>query len=155
MAASEMNRTASYQTPQIGECIAISNNAHLAKIIQDSQGVVIDFWSQTCPPCIRFKPIFEGAARGNKNKHIIFCTVDCDNVRDAATAHNVRSIPQINFFFNGKEHAKFTGANEPQFRKHLQEIHELTMSKAGSHMSMEYKQFKPMNRLPISFNSVS
>jgi thiol-disulfide isomerase/thioredoxin len=117
--------------------------------------VVIDFFSLTCGPCVRFKPTFESAARGNKNKHVVFCTVDCDNARDAATAHNIRSIPQIEFFYQGKEHAKFTGADEVKFRKHLSEVHELTMSKAGHHMGMNFKRFKPMNRKPIDFISTN
>jgi hypothetical protein len=100
---------------------------------------------------MRFKPIFESAARANRNKHIVFCSVDCDNVRDAAEAHNVRSIPHFEFWFQGKEHQKFQGANEPLFRKHLNEMHELTSSKASQHMGMDFKHFKPMNRMPISF----
>jgi hypothetical protein len=31
---------------------------------------------------MRFKPIYEGTGKGNKNKHIIFTTVDVDSVRD-------------------------------------------------------------------------
>jgi len=87
---------------------------------------------------MRFKPIFEAAARGNKNKHIVFCAVDCDRARDAAIANNVRSIPQFNFFINGKEHAKFVGADEVKFRTYLGELNDLTSSKASQHMSMQF-----------------
>jgi len=85
---------------------------------------------------MRFKPAFEGAARGNKNKNIVFCAVECDRVRDAAQANNIRSIPQFNFYFNGKEHAKFVGADEIKFRTYLGELNQMTGSKAGSHISM-------------------
>ena len=153
--AQTLQRGTSIDAPVAGQVVQIQNNAHLAKIIKDCQAVVIDFFSLSCGPCVRFKPTFESAARGNKNKHVVFCTVDCDNARDAATAHNIRSIPQIEFFYQGKEHAKFTGADEMKFRKHLTEVHELTMSKAGHHMGMNFKRFKPMNRKPIDFISTN
>ena len=70
--------------PKLGEVCVIQNQAHLSKIIKDNPAVVVDFWSPTCGPCMRFKPIFETAARGNKNHKIIFCSVECDRVRDAA-----------------------------------------------------------------------
>lgn len=34
-------------------------------------------------------------------------------------------------------------------------MHELTSSKASQHMGMDFKHFKPMNRLPISFASTN
>lgn len=63
----------------------------------------------------------------------------------------MRSIPQFNFYINGKEHAKFVGADEIKFRTLLGEINDLTSSKAGSHMSMQFKQFRPMNKKPVGF----
>ena len=102
---------------------------------------------------MRFKPVFENTAKGNKNKHVVFCAVNCESARDVAQAHNIRSIPQLSFFLNGKEHAKFVGADEHKFRQHLSELHQQTMSKAGSHFSMSFKQFKPMNRLPVGFTA--
>ena len=99
-------------TPQQGEVMVISSLVHLQKIIKDYAGVVIDFWSPTCPPCMRFKPIFESAARGNPNKNIVFCSVQCDENRETAQAFQVTGIPQFNFFLNGEQTAMFKGANE-------------------------------------------
>ncbi len=146
---------ASYSAPKLGEVCHVSNQAHLAKIIRDSPGVVVDFWSPTCPPCMRFKPVFEGAARANQNKNIVFCAVECDRARDCAQANNVRSIPQFNFFLNGASLATFVGADEIKFRKHLGDLHEATMSKASQHMSMQFREFKPMNRLPVGFTGTA
>lgn len=65
---------------------------------------------------MRFKPTFEALASENKNPNIVFCAVETDRARDAAQANNVSSIPQFNFYFNGKEYAKFVGADEAKFR---------------------------------------
>lgn len=65
---------------------------------------------------MRFKPTFEGAARSNKNKHIVFCAVQTDQNREAAMAFQVQSIPQFNFILREEEMTKFVGADEQKFR---------------------------------------
>jgi thioredoxin-like negative regulator of GroEL len=117
--------------PQAGELVSIVNQAHLTKLVKEYPVVVVDFWSQTCPPCMRFKPVFEGAAHGNKNKKVVFAMVNCDQVRDCATANNVRALPTFKFFFEGECAETMEGANEPLFRKHLNDMHEKTMSKSS------------------------
>ena len=72
-------------------------------------------------------------------KNIVFCVVECDRVNDAVQANNINSIPQFNFYFNGKEHAKFVGADEKKFRTYLDELSQMSSSKAGSHKSMQFK----------------
>ena len=70
--------------PKLGEVCPITSNAQLQGIIKSYPGVVIDFWSPRCPPCMRFKPTFEATARANQNETIVFCAVQTDEARDAA-----------------------------------------------------------------------
>ena len=79
--------------PQVGQVCQISSLAQLQSIIKDYPGVIIDFWSPRCPPCMRFKPIFEGSARANTNDKIVFCAVETDQNRDSAMTFGVSSIP--------------------------------------------------------------
>lgn len=102
---------------------------------------------------MRFKPIFENTAAGNQNPKIVFCAVNVQSSQDIAQAFNIRSIPQFNFYLNGKEQQKFTGADENKFRTALGELQKETSSKAGEHMNLEFKHFKPMNRLPVCFTN--
>jgi hypothetical protein len=39
------------------------------------------------------------------------------------------------------------------FKQRLSELNMATMSKSSDHGSMTFKQFKPQNRLPISFTA--
>ena len=66
-------------------------------------------------------------------------------------AFGVSSIPQFNFMLNGQESAKFVGANEQKFRDALAVLQGELSGSASRHMSHNYKQFKPMNRLPTTF----
>ena len=72
--------------PKLGEVCQIKSYAQLQTIIKEYNGVVIDFWSPRCPPCMRFKPIFEANARANQNDKIAFCAVQTDENRDSAMA---------------------------------------------------------------------
>lgn len=64
------------QEPKVGEVCQVVNNAHLQKLIKDSPGLIVDFWSQTCPPCMRIKPTFEAAAKSNDNENLVFAAVN-------------------------------------------------------------------------------
>ena len=89
------------EQPKLGQVCKISSNAHLQGIIHTTPGVIIDFWSPSCPPCMRFKPTYEAAARANQNENIVFCAVQTNEVQDAAMEFQVSSIPQFNFMLNG------------------------------------------------------
>lgn len=141
------------EQPKLGEVLQITSLPQLQAIIKDYQGVIVDFWSTRCPPCMRFKPIFEGYARANKNKNIVFCGVETDKNRDTAMAFQVSSIPQFNFFFGGNQMVKFIGADEAKFRAAFDQLTTLAGSKASTHSQLHFKQFKPMNLMPMCYTS--
>ena len=43
--------------------IEIKNETDFIDIVEKNKGVIIDFYSLTCPPCKKIKPIFESLAR--------------------------------------------------------------------------------------------
>jgi hypothetical protein len=45
------------------------------------------------------------------------------------------------------------GADENKFRTALGDLHRETASKAANHMNLEFKQYKPMNMLPVCFTA--
>jgi hypothetical protein len=92
-------------------------------------------------------------AGANQNPKIVFCAVNVQEHRDIGMAFGVSSIPQFNFYLNGKGHTKFVGADENKFRQALGELHKETASKAGSHASLDFKQYKPMNLMPVCFTN--
>ena len=52
---------------------------------------------------------------------------------------------------NGQESAKFIGANEQKFKDALAVLQGELSGSASRHGNLNYKQFKPMNRLPTTF----
>ena len=145
------------QEPKVGEVCQVVNNAHLQKLIKDSPGLIVDFWSQTCPPCMRIKPTFEAAAKSNDNENLVFAAVNTQQAQDAAQAFQVNAIPNFIAFLNGKQYKNFKGANEPQLFSTIAELAEKVpkgkVVKASNHDKLPFKQFKPTHMAPQAFNA--
>jgi len=63
------------------------------KIIEENEFVIVDFWAPWCDPCVEFTPVFEAAAK--KNKDIIFGMVDIEKDKEIADYFQIKVIPGI------------------------------------------------------------
>ena len=63
--------------------------------IESNDFVIVDFWATWCKPCLTFTPIFEAAAK--KNKDIIFGMVDIDKDKVIADYFNLEEVPSVLF----------------------------------------------------------
>ena len=63
------------------------------KIIEENEFVIVDFWAPWCDPCVEFTPVFEAAAK--KNKDIIFGLVDIEKDKEIADYFQIKVIPGI------------------------------------------------------------
>jgi thioredoxin 2 len=108
------------QTPICGACkqdlLSLPINATAANfndlVTQSVMPVVVDFWATWCAPCKLFGPIFERAAITHANQ-ILFVKVDTEAEQVLGSEWNIRSIPTIAGFKNGKELKRVSGALPP------------------------------------------
>lgn len=92
-------------------------------VLKSDIPVIVDFYSDDCPPCEVLAPIFEKMA-DKYNGFIRFVKIFRQNNRDFAKSINVTGSPTVLFYKNGKEIGQRLSGfmNKPQVRKAIEEI---------------------------------
>lgn len=92
--------------------------------VADAKGLVlVDFWAAWCGPCRMIAPTLEALATEYAGKAKI-AKLDVDANQESAMKFNVRSIPAVLFFKDGKHvdsliGAMPRGAFEQKIKEHL------------------------------------
>jgi thioredoxin 1 len=92
-----------------GHPVAVSD-ATFAQEVEQHQGLaIVDFWATWCGPCHMVAPIMEQLA-GEYNGTVKVVKLDVDANQQTAMRFNVRSIPSILFFKDGRHVDTLVGA---------------------------------------------
>ena len=83
-------------------------------VARDDMPVIVDFWAPWCAPCRAMAPVFERAAR-ELEPRARFVKVNVDDNPDLAARFNVRGIPMIALFRQGKLIAQQAGVVDLDF----------------------------------------
>lgn len=81
--------------------VTLTDQNFESEVLQSSQPVLVDFWATWCGPCRAIAPIIEELARDYEGRAKI-AKLDVDDNATTASRFNVRSIPTLLFFQNGK-----------------------------------------------------
>ncbi len=96
-----------HQSLQVGEPSELTNKS-LSKFINNNEAlVVIDFWASWCQPCLMMAPNFFHAAK--KLPTVRFGKVQTEQNEQAASQHQIRSLPTLVAFKNGHEIDRLSG----------------------------------------------
>ncbi|MFZ3289827.1 MAG: thioredoxin TrxC [Telluria sp.] len=71
--------------------------------------VLVDFWASWCGPCQMMAPAYNEAAQ-RLEPNVRLLKVNTENAQDLAARYNIRSIPTMAMFRNGREVARQAGA---------------------------------------------
>lgn len=77
----------------------IINNSHKL--------VVVDFFADWCMPCLMIAPVIEELAE--KMKEVKFVRINVDDNEELSSKYEIRSIPCLVIFKNGKEVDRIIG----------------------------------------------
>lgn len=80
-----------------------------AEVLKSSQPVLVDFWADWCQPCKMIAPVVEELAK-EYDGQIKFTKLDVDANAQTPGSYNIRGIPTLIIFKNGKPVEQVVGA---------------------------------------------
>jgi thioredoxin 2 len=104
-----------------GKAVALSAANVAATLNHNEIPVLVDCWAPWCGPCKSFAPIFEQAAKALEPR-LRLAKLNTEEQQQIAGRWNIRSIPTLILFKQGKEVARQAGAmSMPQLKQWLQQ----------------------------------
>ena len=86
------------------------NATNIDEILVNSDiPVIVDFWAPWCGPCKMMAPVFEKVSKGFPLK-TLFAKVNTEEEQNLGARFNIRSIPTLVIFKDGKEIQRVSGA---------------------------------------------
>ena len=106
----------------MSNAMAVTDESFETEVEQNSGLTVVDFWATWCAPCRMIAPILDQLATEYSGK-VKVTKLDVDQNVRTATRFNVRSIPTLLFFKDGKLVDQVVGAVpkqalETKFKQH-------------------------------------
>jgi len=90
--------------------VVVTDETFQQEVEQYDGLAVVDFWAEWCGPCRIIAPLLEQLSQEYADKGLKVAKLDVDANQQTAMRFNVRSIPTVMFFKNGKHVDTVVGA---------------------------------------------
>ena len=82
-------------------------------VFQSDRPILVDFWAPWCGPCRAMAPVLDSVAE-QYGQDAVVLKVNVDDNAAASARYNVRGIPTLILFKDGREAARLVGLQEKQ-----------------------------------------
>lgn len=97
--------------------VTLSDDTFDQEVLQSDQPVLVDFWAAWCGPCRAIAPLIEQLATEYEGRAKV-AKLDVDHNPQVAMRFNVRSIPTLLFFKDGRPVDQMIGG-DPNMKRAL------------------------------------
>jgi len=87
----------------------VSDEQFEEQVLKSSEPVLVDFWAEWCGPCKMIAPILDDVATSYAGK-LRVAKINIDHNQKTPRSYNVRGIPTLMIFKDGKVQATQIGA---------------------------------------------
>lgn len=92
-----------------GSPVEMTGEQFLRALQKTDQPLIVDFWAPWCGPCKSFAPTYSKAA-AQMEPRARFIKINTEVEQQIGAQFNIRSIPTLAVFKNGKEVTRVSGA---------------------------------------------
>lgn len=83
--------------------VEIDNEGDFERLVlQAGRPVLVDFYSNSCPPCRQLAPMVDQLAEEYQGRAVVY-KVNVEDAPELARQHGVQGLPAVLFFTTGKE----------------------------------------------------
>ena len=79
-----------------------------SRVLHAAKPVLVDFYSNSCPPCRRLAPTIDKLAKQYEGRAVV-CKVDVTRLPQLATRYGIEGIPTVLFVKDGREVQRLVG----------------------------------------------
>ena len=90
--------------------MAVTDSSFQSEVEQHAGLTVVDFWAEWCGPCRIIAPVLEQLADEYGGRGLRVAKLDVDSNQQTAMRFNIRSIPTLLFFKDGRHVDTVVGA---------------------------------------------
>jgi thioredoxin 1 len=87
----------------------VTDDSFSSDVLQSDKPVLVDYWAEWCGPCKMIAPILDEVSKAYEGR-VQIAKINVDENRIVPGQHNIRGIPTLMLFKNGKVAATKVGA---------------------------------------------